>query len=226
MRLGPELMRVPDFAALHDDGKLRLVERDASTLLRLTRWPATELYFGRNKASRFDDPLQQYSVAYVARSLEVAFAETVLHESALYDAGAWIVPGSMLRERSVVHLEADRALRLADLTGPSLKRLGLDNQVSAGTDYGPTWALSRALHESVPECDGIVYVSRHNNTGEAVALFERSGARIQPSSTQALESHPALPHLLVLLGVELLPDADPPPGPQAESSRPALKRIL
>ena len=205
-------MRVPDFVALHDDGKLRLVERDAS-MLRLTRWPATELYFGKNKVSRFDDPLQQYGVAYVACSLEVAFAETVLQESALYDAGAWIVPGSMLRERSIVHLEADRARQLAELTGLSLKRLGLDNQVSAGTEYSFTWALSRALHEAVPECDGIVYVSRHNNTGEAVALFERSGARIRPSSTQALESHPALPHLLLLLGVELLPDAGPPLGP-------------
>jgi hypothetical protein len=208
-------MRVPDFAALHDDGKLRVVERDASTLLRLSRWPATELYFGRNKVSRFDDPLQQYGVAYVARSLEVAFAETVLHESALYEAGVWIVPGSMLRERSIVHLEANRTLRLVDLTGPSLKRLGLDNQVSAGTEYGFTWALSRALHESVSECDGILYVSRHNNTGEAVGLFERSGARIDPSRTQSLESHSALPHLLALLGVELLPDADRLPSPDA-----------
>ena len=158
------------------------------------------------------------------RSLEVAFAETVLHESALYEDGAWIVPGSMLRERSIVYLEADRPLLLADLTGPSLKRLGLDNQVSAGTEYGFTWALSRALHESVAECDGIVYVSRHNNTGEAVALFERSGARIEPSRTQALESHPALPHLLTLLGVELLPDGEPPSGPEAASPRPTVKR--
>jgi len=138
-----------------------------------------------------------------------------------------MVPGSMVRERSIVHLEADRTLLLADLTGLSLKALGLDNQVSAGTDYGFTWAISRALHESVPECDGIVYVSRHNNTGEAVALFERSGARVEPSRTQHLESHAALPHLLALLGVELLPDADPPalPGAETSSSRPALKRI-
>lgn len=208
-------MRVPDFAALHDDGKLQLVERDASTLLRLSRWPATELYFGRNKASRFDDPLQQYGVAYAAHSLEVAFAETVLHESALYEDRAWIVAGSMLRERSIVHLEADRVLRLADLTGPSLKRLGLDNQLSAGADYRFTWALSRVLHESLPACDGLFYVSRHNNTGVATALFERSGARIDASRTQSLESHSALPHLLSLLGVELLPDADPSRGSDA-----------
>ena len=111
---------------------------------------------------------------------------------------------------------AVRTLLFADLTGPSLKALGLDNQVSAGSQYRSTWAISRALHESVLECDGILYVSRHNNTGEAVALFERSGARIDPSRTQPLESHAALPHLLVLLGVELLPNADPPPpGVQA-----------
>ena len=103
-------MQVPDFATLHNDAKLHLVEREASTLLRLSRWPATELYFGRNKVSRFDDPLQQYGVAYAAHSLQVAFAETVLHESALYEDSAWIVPGSMLRERSIVYLEADRPL--------------------------------------------------------------------------------------------------------------------
>lgn len=218
-------MQVPDLAAARDNGKLRLVERDASTLLRLTRRPATEPYFGRNKVSRFDDPLQQYGVTYAARSLEVAFAETVLHERALYEAGAWIVPASQVRERSIVYLDAARHLVLADLTGPSLKALGLDNQVSAGLDYSFTWAISRALHEAVPECDGILYVSRHNNTGEAVAIFERSGARIHPARTKTLESHSALPHLLALFGVDLLPDSDPPGSKRPTPPRPALKRI-
>ena len=144
-------MQVPDLAAARDNGKLRLVERDASTLLRLTRRPATEPYFGRNKVFRFDDPLQQYGVTYAARSLEVAFAETVLHERVLYEAGAWIGPASQVRERSIIYLDAARHLLLADLTGPSLKALGLDNQVSAGLDYTFTWAISRALHEAVPE---------------------------------------------------------------------------
>ena len=99
-------MRVPDFAAVHGAGKLRLVERDARALLRLSRWPATEPYFGKAKVSRFDDPLQQYGVAYAAASLEVAFAETVLHESGFYEDSAWVVPWSMLRERSIVHFQA------------------------------------------------------------------------------------------------------------------------
>lgn len=218
-------MQVPDFAAALRDGKLRLVEQEASTLLRLTQRSHSEPYFGTKKVSRFDDPLQLYGVTYAARSLEVAFAETVLHESALYEAGAWIVPASAVYGRSIVHLDADRPLVLADLTGPSLKAIGLDNQVSAGIDYASTWAISRALHEAVPECDGILYVSRHNNRGEAVAVFERSGARIHHARTRSLKHHSALPHLLALFGVELLPDADAPGSRLPKPPGLTLKRI-
>lgn len=217
-------MQIPDFAAARIRGTLRLVGRHASDLMRLSRWPATEPYFGRHKASRFDDPLQQYGVSYAAFSLEVAFAETVLHENVLYEDGAWVVPVSLVRERSVVYFDADRELVLADLTGPSLKALGLDNQLSAGTDYAVTWAVSRALHDAVPECDGILYVSRHHNKGEAVALFDRTRARIHPARTRSLGEHEDIEHLLQLFGVVLVPDADPPEAVQL-SHRPAMKRI-
>jgi hypothetical protein len=217
-------MQVPDFAAACAKGTLRLVPCLASSLLRLTRRPDSEPYYGKRKASRFDDPLQQYGVTYAAFSLEVAFAETVLHEHALYQESAWVVHGTMISERSVVRFDATRELLFADLTGPSLKALGLDNQISAGTDYAATWALSRALHDAVPECDGILYVSRHHNKGEAVALFERSGATVHLPSTVRLDQHQDLEHLLQLFGVEMLPDGeDPSPAPPPD--RRSLKRI-
>lgn len=217
-------MRIPDFSAARAKGTLRLAPCDAATLVRLTRRPGSEPYYGKRKTSRFDDPLQQYGVTYAAFSLEVAFAETVLHEHGLYEDGAWIVPGSMISERSVVRFDAPRILQLADLTGPALKALGLDNQISAGADYAFTWELSRALHDAVPECDGILYVSRQHNKGEAVALFERCGATIYPPDTRALGQHQDLAKVLHLFGVEVLPDGEPP-APAPPPDRPKLKRI-
>jgi hypothetical protein len=104
--------------------------------------------------------------------------------------------------------------------GPSLKALGLDNQISAGTHYAATWAL----YEAMLECDGILYVSRHHNKGEAVALFERCGATVHWPSTVRLDRHQDLAHLLQLFGVEMLPDGEEPaPAPPAD--RCSLKRI-
>jgi hypothetical protein len=53
--------------------------------------------------------------------------------------------------------------------------LGLNNDISASSDYTVPMAWAKAIHEADPKWDGIRYVSRQHNDGYAVALFERSG---------------------------------------------------
>ncbi|XYJ11183.1 RES family NAD+ phosphorylase [Telluria sp. B2] len=195
---------LPDFAAAQARGALDFVMTDVATLQRLTRFPATEPWWGATVRYRFDDPLGRFGVSYAAESLDVAFAETVIHEIASFEDGGWLVPLEDIAERWVVRYQRpDPMLKLLDLTGAALKRLGLNNDVCAAGDYAYTQRLSRAVHEQVPQADGISYVSRQLNTRKAVALFERSGVRCVQAA-EPLESHPDLARLIKLFGVQLI----------------------
>jgi RES domain len=113
----------------------------------------------------------------MATSIDVAFAESVIHEAGRFVAGSYEVPVAELTERSVVRFRCERrkTLMLADLTGAALKSLGLSNDISACSDYTATQAWAQAIHDASPRWDGIRYVSRQMNKGFAYALFERSG---------------------------------------------------
>lgn len=194
---------LPDLAAAQARGGLGFVMVDVASLQRLTRFPATEPWWGATMRYRFDDPLGSFGVSYAAESLDVAFAETVIHETASFEDGGWLVPHEEVAGRTVVrYRRADPMLRLLDLTGAALKRLGLNNDVCAASDYSFTQRLSRAVHEQVAQADGICYISRQLNTRRAVALFERSGVRCLPDA-EPLDTHPELARLLKLFAVQL-----------------------
>jgi len=169
----PGLVPPADFATR--DLPIETAPRDA-TFVRIHRSTLDPLYFGRAGDNRFDDPEGRYGVCYAARSLEGAFAETCLRE-----VGATLVPLSHLAGRSVTVLTAAAKLqlRLVQLHGPGLARLGATAAVSSGTyDVSQPW--SRAIHEHPSNVDGIVYRSNHDNGELCVALFERCRRRLRP----------------------------------------------
>ena len=149
-------------------------------LVRLSRQPATEPYWSAG-VYRFDDPqpgrIGEFGTCYTASSIEVAFAESVIHESGRFVAGAYEVPAVELTERSVVRYRCERrkTLVLADLTGAALKSLGLNNDISACADYTASQRWAQAIHDASQRWDGIRYVSRQMNKGFAYAIFDRSG---------------------------------------------------
>ena len=194
---------LPDFAAAQARGALDFVTADAASLQRLTRFPATEPWWGTTVRYRFDDPFGCFGVSYAGESIDVAFAETVIHETASFEEGGWLLPREEISQRWVVRYQrTDPMLKLLDLTGAALKRLGLNNDVCSASDYAFTQRLSHAVHEQVPEADGICYISRQLNTRRAVALFERSGVRCMQIA-EPLETHPDLARLMKLFGVQL-----------------------
>ena len=150
--------------------------------MRLSRQPATEPYWSTG-VYRFDDPDRGGAVAlgtcYTASTIEVAFAESVIHECGRFVGGTYEVPAAELTERSIVRFACARrkTLVLADLTGAALKALGLNNDISASADYTASQAWARSIHGASPRWEGIRYVSRQMNKGFAYAIFERSGLR-------------------------------------------------
>ena len=166
--------------------------------MRLTKFPHTEPWWGKAALARFDDPLQSYGVTYVTEHLEVAFAETILHEQANFTNGEWLVDWSSIDQRWICYYtrpDPTLKLKLLDLTGKNLKLLGLNNDVCASDQYSDSQALSRAIHEQLPEADGIYYVSRQVNTNCATALFERCDARKGAASVK-LTGHPLYSQLI------------------------------
>ena len=173
-------LRLPEPGTFED--RLRPVWVEVASLVRLSRRPATEPYWSTG-VYRFDDPdpggADAIGTCYAASTIEVAFAESVIHECGRFLGGTYEVPAAELTERSVVQFACERrkTLVMADLTGAALKALGLNNDISASADYAASQAWARAIHGASPRWDGIRYVSRQMNKGFAYAVFARSGLR-------------------------------------------------
>ncbi len=173
-------LRLPERGSFED--LLRPIRVEVASLLRLSRHPASEPYWSAG-VYRFDDPDSDrpgaFGTCYTASSIEVAFAESVIHECGRFVGGSYEVPSTELTERSVVRFACERrkTLVLADLTGAALKSLGLNNDISACADYAPSQAWAQAIHSASARWDGIRYVSRQMNKGFAYAIFARSGLR-------------------------------------------------
>jgi hypothetical protein len=173
-------LRLPEPGSFED--LLRPVRIEVASLVRLSRRPATEPYWSAG-VYRFDDPgpgsYGRFGTCYTASNIEVAFAESVIHECGRFIGGSYEVPTVELTERWVVRFtcEGRKALVLADLTGAALKSLGLNNDISASANYLTSQAWAQAIHGANAAWDGIRYVSRQMNKGFAYAIFERSGLR-------------------------------------------------
>ncbi len=173
-------LRLPEPGSFED--LLRPVRIEIASLVRLSRHPTSEPYWSTG-VYRFDDldpdRAGAFGTCYSASSIEVAFAESVIHESGRFVSGNYEVPTAELTERSVVHFICERrkTLVLADLTGAALKSLGLNNDISASADYSVSQAWAQAIHSASPRWDGVRYVSRQMNMRFAYAIFERTGLR-------------------------------------------------
>ena len=153
-----------------------------ASLQRLSLYPATEPYSSA-AVYRFDDPdagaTDTFGICYTATTIEVAFAESVIHECGRFVGDCCEVPAAELSGRSLVSCagEGRQTLVLANLSGAALKALGLNNDTSESSDYTASQVWARAIHSASPRRDGIRYVSQQMNKGFASAIFQRSGLR-------------------------------------------------
>lgn len=136
-------------------------------------------------AWRFDAPTGVYGVLYAGEDVAAAFIETFGHAT-----GARVPPFVTERElaaRRFSRLEASRPLRLVDIRGSGLARMGADGGLSAGEDYTHTQRWSEALYDHPRIPDGILFRARHDLAKSAVALFEdRVGGGLTETSLGTL----------------------------------------
>lgn len=151
-------------------------------LVRISAYHAGEPYFGASGNNRFDAPLtaaglRNFGVCYFGTHLEVAMAESILHDEEPVN-GRFHIARSQVDDRFALYFSG-RALHLLDLTGVLLKRLGGSAELAGTTDYGITQQWSRAVHRNPAGYDGFLYMSRHHNTRRAVALFDRAADKVR-----------------------------------------------
>lgn len=159
---------------------LEILSVEPERLFWISRHDSGEPYFGRSGLNRFDDPRhdgnpeRRYGTCYFGLSLACAFAETVLHDRVARH-GRFDVPLTELA-RHVLRFSG-RPLRLADMTGVHLKRLGGDGSLSTMMPYQIPQAWSLAIHQHPAKVDGFLYMSRHLNDERAVVVFQRAKRR-------------------------------------------------
>jgi hypothetical protein len=169
--------------------KLPLLSRKGDWF-RIHRLEHAPIYFGRHGTNRFDapPPAPAFGVLYLARTAAGAFVETLGHDTAALAMTRLIEQAELdLRAVSKVQVRKGQALRLVDLQGSGLMRIGADARIlSSDIAIAQRWA--EALHDHPAEADGILYVARHDPSETCVALFERARSKIKVGKPVPLNS--------------------------------------
>jgi hypothetical protein len=154
-----------------------------------SRFGATEFNPGAG-SGRFHPFLNAAGAAvptlYGSDTYDGAFSETIFHDVPVRGAGRAILR-SMLRPMLVSTIAVNRDLKLIQLHGFGLRRLGvtraqlIDSEAEA---YSVTTRWARVLHDENPSVDGLVWMSRQHDTSRAFVLF---GSRVDRSLLSVAE---------------------------------------
>jgi hypothetical protein len=141
-------------------------------LYRVHRADHDPLFFGRTGNNRFDDPANAFGVLYAGLSEACAFIET------FGDPEFPVIEASLLATRKLSRMVLARPLRLANLRGSDLRRIGADARLCTG-EHAIAQAWSSAIHAHPSELDGICYVSRRDPSQASVAVFDRAAPAVR-----------------------------------------------
>jgi RES domain len=158
-----------------------------------SRFGATEFNpgFGRGRFHPFRDSRDAVVPSlYGASTLDGALSESIFHNVPARGSGK-AIRRSVLKPMQVSTIAARRDLKLVQLHGHGLSRLGITRAElidAEARQYSRTAAWAEALYTRVEKADGLVWVSRKHETSFALVLF---GDRADRSDLEVIE--PPLP---------------------------------
>lgn len=115
---------------------------------------------------------------YGSNTIDGALSETVFHDVPVSGPAKTIAQSTLMPMLSCT-LQPARALRLVQLRGFGLKRLGITRVElieSKAEQYSVTRAWAAALYENAVDADGLIWMSRQHDFSEAIVLF---GTRVR-----------------------------------------------
>jgi RES domain len=137
-----------------------------TVLFRLHQSNYGAIYFNPDPSWRFNAPSgKEYGVLYAALDYYAALRETLKPDKFN------ILSTNFLRSRCLSKLTLMRDLRLVDLAGAGLTRIGADGRLTTGS-YQISQSWSHALYRHPDRVDGLYYCSRYDPSKLCVALYD------------------------------------------------------
>ncbi|MEL6439102.1 MAG: RES family NAD+ phosphorylase [Cyanobacteria bacterium J06621_8] len=143
------------------------------------------IYFDRSGSGRFDASTQSYGICYTGEDLEAAFIECFGRE-----LGVRFLSQEFIKTRNIFLIESSRELKLVDLFGSGLTKLGVDSRLSSGDDYSTARKWAEAIYNHPVQVDGIRYYSRHDNSRLCCGLFDRTRKALTETNQGSLLDNP------------------------------------
>ncbi|SPF54808.1 RES domain protein [Candidatus Sulfopaludibacter sp. SbA4] len=158
------------------------------------------IYFGRNRAYRFDAPDGEYGVLYAGADRHVAFIES-FQIAGIHPA----VAESKLKEHSLSRIRIHGSVRLVNLAeSGALTRIGGDARIFTAS-YSISQRWSRAIQTHPEQPDGILYRPRHDPARLAAAFFDAIAHEVTAETLGGwLDQRTALAEVLDTYGVALV----------------------
>ena len=158
--------------------QLPLSYNNGSDYYRLNRVDFNSaIYFDRSGEGRFDGAKQSYGICYLGETIEAAFIECFGRE-----LGIRFLSQEFIKSRNLFIVGSKRELKLVDLFGSGLAKLGADKRLTGG-DYDLSRQWAKAIYQHPERVDGIRYYSRHDDTQLCCGLFDRIVRQLQEKNT-------------------------------------------
>ena len=156
----------------------------SNPLFRIHDQEYSALHFSRSGTGRFDGVKQDYGICYTGLDEYVAFIECFGRT-----LGNRAVEESALNRKLLSLIASKNPLRIADITGNSLTKIGADARISTGSYLtSRAWANAIFKHPSKP--DGIYYRSRHDDSKFCCGLFDSAKDQlVETSLGNLLQDH-------------------------------------
>jgi hypothetical protein len=127
------------------------------------------LFFGKTMTQRWDAPAEEYGVLYLGSDEFCAFMESIGRGV----LKTQLVPRATVEHKGVSRVRFTRPLRVIDLVSSGgLTRIGAESSLSSGSGYKNSQKWSKALRDHPEKPDGIYYLSRHDPSRTACALYD------------------------------------------------------
>jgi RES domain len=147
------------------------------------RYPSA-LHFDQSGCGRFDGSQQGYGILYVGQDEFGPFIESFGRQH-----GNRAVEESVLKQRYLAQIEANRPLKFADLIGNALVKIGADARLATGGSYDISRAWALAIFNHPAHVDGIRYFSRHDNERICFGIFDRAKSSLSEQNLGNLLEH-------------------------------------
>lgn len=170
-------------------------------LLRIHKSSLGALFFGKTARNRFDAPDRSYGVMYLGLDEHCCFIETFGQET-----GHKVVTQDELSKNSIATIRLKRKIKLVDITGSGLARIGADGRLTNGPQaLARRW--SKSFYEHRQNVDGIFYRACHDPQRFSIALFDKAEKAVTVARSRRLlskEFEPVLADVLDTYSFELI----------------------